>query len=127
VRQQLAELRLGLLRLHKGLIDSERAQFEARSGPMTSGQLLQALLQDPFFAWLRPFSGMIVEMDETLHGEEPVTWEDVRSYSGRVRSLLAPPAGSDEAVRYEAIRQREPQVLAAHVEMLRRLAAADAM
>ena len=54
VRQQIVEVRRALLRLHKALIDSERAAFEARAGATSNGQFLQLLLQDPFFVWLRP-------------------------------------------------------------------------
>lgn len=123
VRQQLREVRIGLLRLHKSLIDSERQQFESRTGPLSNTQFLQALLEDPFFAWLRPFSGLIVAMDEALFGEEPLTEEHVRGFAGQVRGLLAPERGSEEARRYERIRQRDPGVLVAHVELVRRVSA----
>jgi len=56
VRQHLVEVRRGLLRLHKALIDAERGGFEASRGPLTNTQLLGALLDDPHFAWLRPYS-----------------------------------------------------------------------
>ena len=59
VRDHLKEVRRGLLRLHKALIDAERAVWERETGPVSNGRFLQALIEDPFFAWLRPFSGLI--------------------------------------------------------------------
>ena len=65
-RQSLVEVRRGLLRLHKALVDSERAAFEVGSGALSNGQFLQLLLQDPYFTWLRPYSALIAEIDEAL-------------------------------------------------------------
>lgn len=126
VRQQLVEVRRGLLRLHKALIDSERAAYERERGALTSGQLLQALLDDPFFAWLRPFSGLIVEIDEALAEREPMSAQRARAYIERVEQLVAPVQGEDEispAARYDHVVQRDADVLLAHVELTSRFRA----
>lgn len=127
VRQHLVEVRRGLFRLHKALIDSERARFESRHGVMSNGRFLQALIQDPFFAWLRPFSGLIVEIDEVLATREPLPEGSARGYIEQVRGLVDP-AGAEEdegaGGRYEEVRQRDPAVLIAHVELAGRIAAA---
>ena len=120
-RQQLVEVRRGLLRLHKALIDSERAAFERDRGPLTSGQLLQALLEDPFFAWLRPFSGLIVEIDEALAAREPIPAQQAGDYLARVRALVETGEGDPDAARYERVMSRDPDVLVAHVELTGRL------
>ncbi|HEX2191548.1 MAG TPA: hypothetical protein VHG51_21730 [Longimicrobiaceae bacterium] len=122
VRDRLKEVRRGLLRLHKALIDSERAAVERESGPMSSGQFLQALIQDPRFAWLRPFSGLIVEIDETLATGEPLPPPEARAFVERVRALVV--LEGEEAERYERVRQRDAAVLIAHVELEARIAAA---
>lgn len=124
VIQGLKDARLGLLRLHKALVDSERARFEAGSGALSNGQFLQALIGDPFFAWLRPFSGLIVEIDEALHGDEPMTEPRARAFLGQVLALVSPPAGAPEAELLEAARRRDPAVHLAHGEAMRRIAAA---
>ncbi|HEX2091476.1 MAG TPA: hypothetical protein VHG28_03700 [Longimicrobiaceae bacterium] len=124
MRLHLMEVRRGLLRLHKALIDSERVVFERRSGRMSNGQFLQALLQDPFFAWLRPFSGLITEIDEALASDEPPGPLAAMAYIQQVRALVTPEPGSEPAARYEQVRQRDPDVLGAHVELIRRIAAA---
>lgn len=119
-------MRRGLLRLHKALIDSERAVFERDSGPLTSGQLLRALLEDPFFEWLRPFSRLIVEIDEALASKEPVSTQNARTYVEQVRLLVG--AGDTEsevepAGQYHQLVRRDPNVLIAHVELVNRLQA----
>lgn len=125
VRQQLLEVRKGLLRLHKALIDSERLEYERGHGQMSNGQFLQALIQDPFFAWLRPYSGLIVEIDEVLATREPVAEADARDFVERVRALvLLPGEGGSAEARYETVRQRDPAVLLLHVELTSRIATA---
>ncbi len=72
IQQRLTELRDGLLRLHKTLLDSERACYErdiARIG--SSGEFLKLVLYDPWFAWLHELSEFVVLIDETLDAEEP--------------------------------------------------------
>jgi len=121
VRQHLAEVRRGLLRLHKSLIDSERAVFEAGGAAMSNGQFLQALLQDPFFAWLRPFSTLIAKIDEALAADDGVEPSAARRFIGEVEVLIRPGEEVEES-RYETVRGRDPDVLFAHVELTRRLA-----
>jgi hypothetical protein len=67
-----------LLKLHKGMIDHERGIYETKNGPVNSSQFLNLLLDDADFAWLRRFSSLIVEIDETFAAKE-----------GRMRSLSA--------------------------------------
>jgi len=122
VRENLVEVRRGLLRLHKLLIDAERAAFERASGALSNGQFLQALIQDPYFEWLRPFTGLIVEIDEFLATREPVTSETARGYAARAQGLVEPP-DADAAGRYEGIRNRDPEILIAHVELTGRISA----
>jgi hypothetical protein len=120
LRDQLKAIRLALFRLHKTLIDAERAQIERRDGAMSSGIFLQMLIQDETFAWLRPFSELIVQMDELFAAREPIPEEDARGYVRQVVALLAPGEG---AHRLDDLRRREGTVLAAHEELTRRVAA----
>lgn len=124
IEQALKETRRGLLRLHKALVDTERAAFESREGPMSNGQFLQALIQDPFFEWLRPMSALIVEVDEALAEEEPVSRERVHGYLERIEALTAPEADTYEAKRLAEARERGPAVAQAQQELATRLTAA---
>ena len=119
LRDPLRAIRLGLLRLHKALIDAERAEIERRSGAMSSGMFLQMLIQDEAFAWLRPFSELIGRMDEAFATREPIAEESSRGYVREVVGLLAP---GDGAERLHVLRRREGTVLAAHEELARRIA-----
>ncbi|HET7231129.1 MAG TPA: hypothetical protein VFJ16_14045 [Longimicrobium sp.] len=122
LRTGLVEVRRGLLRLHKALIDSERGEWERSRGPVTNSQLLQALIEDPFFAWLRPFSGLIVQIDEALSGEEAVTDEAGRDFVRQARELVAVDEGDEPTVnRYDLVCRRDPNVLLLHVELNSRL------
>ena len=128
VRQHLSDVRRALLRLHKALIDSERAVYEARNGPINNTEFLGALLQEPFFQWMRPFSRLIAAMDEAMFGDEPVTAAGARGYVHQAHALVTAPgdgdSGSAESVRYGQVRDRDPAVLFAHTELVRRVAAA---
>ena len=126
VRDHLAEVRRALMRLHKALIDSERPRFEARRGSaVTNTQLLGALLDDPFFQWMRPFSRLMAGMDEALFGDEPVTAEGARDFVRQVHALVSTPeVETPDSARYEYVRGRDPAVLFAHTEVHRRVAAA---
>lgn len=123
IRDSLAEVRRGLLRLHKALIDAERLAFERGRGPVTNSQLLQSLIEDPFFAWLRPYSQLIVEIDEALASrDQPVTPDAARDFVGRVRELVTVPEEHEQTMsRYDEVRSRHPDVLIAHVEIQNRI------
>ncbi len=55
MRQRLIEVRDGLLRLHKALLESERVSYEQTFGKIQSPyQFLQLATNDSWFAWLRP-------------------------------------------------------------------------
>lgn len=123
VRDPLVEVRRRLLRLHKALIDSERAVFEADRGTLTGTRFLGALLQDPFFQWLRPFSQLVADMDEAIFSRDPVTLARARELV-HAAGALAPPAGDGEPSRYGDALRRDPDVLLAHTEHARRVAAA---
>jgi hypothetical protein len=112
----LAELRLALLDLHKALIASERADFEKTVGSIQSpNHLLQLLIRDPRFAWLQPLSQLIVAMDETLDGKEPLTIDGIDALVKQTRLLLiASESGEGFSKHYFDALQREPDVVLAH-------------
>jgi hypothetical protein len=52
---RLRAVRIGLLHLHKTLLDAERERYVRERGPIDGpGHALKLVLNDPFFAWLRP-------------------------------------------------------------------------
>src|SRR5262249_54025104 len=69
--ERLTSLRNGLLRLHKALMDSERAAYERDVQRIRSaGEYLNLVLNDPWFAWLRDLSRLVVTIDVTLDRKE---------------------------------------------------------
>ena len=77
-----------LLRLHKVMMDSERALHEGLHGPLSATQFLTVLLEDEDFAWLRKFSMLIVEIDEMFAQRDGYSAEMVEANYAKVRELV---------------------------------------
>ena len=121
VKEQLNALRSKLIVLHKALIDSERVEYEKSFGPLeTPQQFLKVLINDPWFAWLQPFSRMVVTIDEMLESEEPIPADEVKGLIERARTLLEVREETDDSRRsyFEAL-QREPDVILAHAAVMK--------
>jgi hypothetical protein len=116
VRQRLTSLRNGLLKLHKTLLDSERARYERDIERIKSaGQLLNLVLHDPWFAWLHELSELIVLIDENLDADEPVTPSEATRLLAQTRTLLTPAeSGNGFRRQYFEALQRDPDVVIAH-------------
>ncbi len=127
LRQRSLELRTALLTLHKVLIDSERASFEKTMGEIQSpNHFLQLLTSDPWFAWLRPLSRLIVSMDEALDQKEPLTIADVDALISQSGRLLVPAEhGEGFSGHYFEALQRDPHVVLAHAKLVRVLGPGD--
>ena len=125
MQRRMRELRAGLLRLHKALLDYEREGYERAHGQVTVGELLRLAINHEQFAWLRPVSELIVRIDEMLDGVEPAATEaDAGSLLAGARALLRPSeAGGGFGQKYFAAIQREPDVVLAHREVTRLLSA----
>lgn len=115
----LKELRQALLRLHKTLLEWERASYERQHGRQSNNDLLDALLKDPQFAWLRPISQLIVRIDEMLEDEIPPEQADLEAVLGHVRDLTSPnEAGNSYEQRYFAALQEYPDAVFAHRDLI---------
>jgi hypothetical protein len=78
-----------LLKLHKNLVDHERAIWEGINGPVTSGQFLNVLLEDADFVWLRKFSTLIVDIDEMFAQKDGYSTETVDIHLKKLRELVS--------------------------------------
>lgn len=125
-RKRLREVSRGLLRLHKSLLDDERVQYERVRGRIeSSGEFLQLVLHDEWFAYLRPLSAFVVQIDELLDAEEASEGE-AGALVAQARAMLKPSeTGSEFERRYYAAIQRDPDVIFAQRELLRFLTAYD--
>ena len=123
-RERLRRVGRALLRLHKSLLDDERAQFERVRGRIeSSGEFLQLVLHDEWFAYLRSLSALVVQIDELLDAEEAKK-DEADALIVQARAMLKPSeTGSEFERRYYAAIQREPDVIFAQREVLRLLTA----
>ena len=123
MRQRLLALREALLALHKVLLESERASYEATFGKITSPyQFLQLLTNDPWFAWLAPVTQLITAMDEILDAKEPLTAAGTEAIVTQARNLLVPTeSGEGFSRHYDEALQRSPDVVFAHAAMAKLL------
>lgn len=117
-RQRLTAVRTTMLPLHKTLLDFEREAYERDRGVIgNSYQYLQLVMSDPWFAWLRQLSELIVEMDELLAAKEPPGESTAVALIRQATLLLAPAAaGSEFQRKYFAAMQHSPEVVLAHAE-----------
>lgn len=115
----MLQVRNGLLRLHKVLVESERVTYEKVVGPIQSpNQFLQRLIDDPWFGWLQPLSQLIVAMDEAQDAPEPATDADAKALIERARLLLvASEEGQGFSRHYFEALQRDPDVVLAHADV----------
>lgn len=121
--QRLREVRAALLRLHKGLLNSERNVYEQFHGRIRSnGEFFRLVLEDEWFSWLRPFSQFIVQIDEALSAKEPITLHRANELLDEVRTLVAPSQeGTNRERRYYQAIQRDPDIALMHAEVARLL------
>ncbi|HVL67963.1 MAG TPA: VOC family protein [Vicinamibacterales bacterium] len=124
-RQRLNELRPLLLNLHKVLLDDARTAYELDRGRVgTTANLLQLVINDPWFAWLHSLSELIVRIDELVRKDAPATEGDAAVLFGEVERLLtASETGDGFQKRYFEALQRQPAVVLAHAEVRRTLKA----
>ena len=123
-RQRLKELRETLLTLHKALLDSERTSYEIVHGSIaSSAAFLQLLINDNSFAWLRPVTTLLVQIDEALAAKNPPgTAREFQQLIEDTRALLSPSREAEDFwKRYAAVVQRDPGVAVLHKQMAEKL------
>jgi hypothetical protein len=88
-RQDIEVVRAEALGLHKRLIDAARAQYEAQHGVVVRpGEMLRLVAFDPEFAWLRPLTRLILEIDEQLESGEAITDADAMRVRAAVEEIF---------------------------------------
>jgi len=109
--------------LHKTLLDYERDAFEREQGKIgNSYEFLNLVMSDPWFAWLRRLSELIVEMDELLASRESPRETTGAALLSQSKILLTPLESGDEFQRkYFAAMQESPEVVLAHGEFAKAL------
>ena len=124
LRRRLDVAHAALLRVHKAIIDHERIRYERQHGPVGGAvEFLQIVIRDPWFAWLRPISEIIVQIDEFTASKEPTDPRDGEALLTQARELLVPSETGDEFRReYHRAVQESPDVAMMHGEWKRSIA-----
>lgn len=121
--QHLRDLRNKLLHLHACLLKTERIAYEQVRGRVSRFELLQLVIEHEQFAWLHRISELVVQIDETLSADEPVSLDDFQNLIANTRTLIAPSeVGNVFARKYYAALQGEPSVVLAHADVSELLA-----
>ncbi len=124
--QRLDALRLRLLDLHKLLLDQEKANYEKANGPIpSSNTFLQLVIGDVWFAWLHSLSGLVVQIDEAMDSKEQAPAEaDVHRFMEQTKKLLrASENGVGFEKHYYDAFQADPEIILAHAEVMKLVAA----
>src|SRR5437762_13721949 len=65
LRAALRDISKALIPLHRHLIDAAKSDYAfAYDVEASPSQLIELLQNDPFFAWLKPLTALIVDIDE---------------------------------------------------------------
>lgn len=113
LRATLREAWKQLLPLHRALIDDASADYKANVGTVSGPtHLLQLIQEDPFFAWLKPLTSLIVDLDTLSRTDfKP---EDVDDITKRIANLFGNSADPAFTARYVPVLQRDVDVTIAH-------------
>ena len=96
-KERLKKARNILLKLHKLLIDRERRAYEETNGAVGGAELVNLLIGDPSFGWLRRFSTLIVEIDEMFDQKDGIEPSRVDELLVKVRNLIEMKGVNDDS------------------------------
>ena len=118
LHQDLEGVSRALQALHKQILEAEGAYLPGRS----SLELLDRLLNDPAWAWLRALSSVITDLDEALAKDPGVTPDEAAAAAAHVRALvfgLGEPRDEAFLARYRPLLQQSAALASAHGELKR--------
>jgi len=119
---KLDKLRHALLQLHKALLDAQRIRYERENGRVESrGELLDLVLQDASFEWLRVLSALIARIDELAEVDDKDVSGEMRGVIEKLRTLVRFEGNSGFTGPYREIVEAVPDALVAHVQLSRLL------
>ncbi len=115
-RAKLRDVSRQLIPLHRALIDAAKADyavaFEAIDQPTV---LLHLLNEDPFFAWLKPLTSLIVDIDEMARKD--FSNDAYEAILQRIEALFGASSTSDFAVKYLPLLQQSIDLAVAHASL----------
>lgn len=115
-RAALREVSRLLMPLHRALIEAAKDDYMFAVGPIEQPtHLLRLLNEDAFFAWLKPITSLIVDIDEMSRRDFEST--EVESVVKRLDSMFGSAAGPEFAKQYVPILQRSVDVAVSHAAL----------
>jgi hypothetical protein len=123
----LDKLRPALLQLHRTLLDAQRVRYERDNGRVESrGELLELVLEDASFEWLRVLSALVARLDELAAVDEvddknTDVSAEMRGVIDKLRTLVRFEGNSGFTGPYREIIEAVPDALVAHVQLSRLL------
>lgn len=121
LRSALREISRVLIPLHRALIDAAKDDYAFAFGAVQQPtQLLRLLNDDPFFAWLKPITALIVDIDEMARRD--FERADAEAVAGRVEALFGNAPDAEFSQHYVPILQRSVDVAANHAALRKALA-----
>jgi hypothetical protein len=120
LRGALRDVSKALLPLHRALIDAAKDDYAFGIAPVKPSQLLQLLNDDAFFAWLKPLTSLIVDIDEMARTDfEP---PDVAAIADRLDRLFGTKAEETFAASYIPMLQRTVDIAVGHAALRKAVA-----
>lgn len=121
-RSALRQLSRTLLPLHRALIEAARSDYAFAYGPVDQPTVLLRLVSEhPFFAWLKPITSLIVDIDELVRRDFEI--DEAMNIASRLDSMFGPSPDPAFAERYVPILQRDVDVAIGHAEVRKAAAA----
>jgi hypothetical protein len=108
LREAVRSVSKALLPLHRALINAAREDYAFAYEPVSPTQLIGLLGDDPFFAWLKPVTAVIVDIDELARRD--FERQDVDDLLTRIDRLFGASPDPSFAQQYVPILQRDVDV-----------------
>jgi hypothetical protein len=122
----LAGVSEALREVHKELLALARQEVETQEGKkLTAFEMFRRAVNDAVFAWLRPVSELIVDIDELVEAEPPANTREAGAVREEIEQVVFAPEGSpgDFAQRFHSQLERFPKLVVLEDELRRRLSA----
>jgi hypothetical protein len=102
MKNKISELNKALKALHRRFLENERVAAEkALETRLTPWSFLNLLTTDQNFLWIKPFSSLILDIDELDSEKTEITADDLSSAHERVmRTLYEPNSKIFEQIQY---------------------------
>lgn len=120
IRDALDATRTAALTVHAALLESTRRDYEREFGRVgDAATLLTLVTSEPTFAWLRPLTAAIADIDACLADRDPAALGRARVLETAVRGLLRADAeGTPFQRRYLEAIQASADVAVTHRQAL---------